>query len=102
MDFPFAARLALGDPRLALVEQLERMIHRFTDFALGRRRDAVAGVERGVDGGFEQGLGHRSFLRKRDVYIGDLRGFVGIWGRGVKAMCLPGDPSPLVIAGLDV
>src|SRR3984957_6811606 len=58
MHFPFAACLALGHARFALVEQIERMIDGVADLAFGRAGDAVAGVERGVDGGFESGSGH--------------------------------------------
>ncbi|MEH2493595.1 hypothetical protein V1294_000074 [Bradyrhizobium sp. AZCC 1678] len=63
IDLPLAASFALGDARLALVEQFERVIYSLANFALGRRRNAVAGIEGGVDGGFERGQGHRDFLR---------------------------------------
>src|ERR1700682_514387 len=46
----------------AMVDQIERMIHRVADFALGGGRDAVACIECGVDGGFEGGERHRDFL----------------------------------------
>jgi hypothetical protein len=46
IDLPLAAGLALGDAGLALVEQLQRGIDRVADFAPGRGRDAVAGIER--------------------------------------------------------
>jgi hypothetical protein len=49
------------------------MIHRVADFAPGRAGDTVAGVERGVDGGFEGGSGHQDSLEKA---IGS--GFFGI------------------------
>ena len=88
MDLPLAAGLALGNPRLAFVEQFERMIHGVADFALGRGRDAVAGIERGIDGGFQGGKGHRNFL---EISLGEEwswrangRGFFGIWGGRVK------------------
>jgi hypothetical protein len=108
VDLPLAAGLALGDADLAPVEQLERVIHRVPDFALGRGGDTVAGIERGVDGGFEGGKRHRDFL---GGFLGDFlganfasqaRGFVGIWGRRVKAHG-PVAPAafPLVVAGLD-
>ena len=64
IDLPFAAGLALGHACLALVEQIQRVIHGLADFAFGRGRDAVAGVERGVDGGFERGERHRAFLEE--------------------------------------
>src|ERR1700742_409708 len=62
MYFPFAACLALGHARLALVEQIECVSDGVADFAFGRAGDAVTGVERGVDGGFESGSGHRDSL----------------------------------------
>src|ERR1019366_483375 len=62
IDLPFAAGLALGNARLALVEQLQRVIHPLPDFAFSRGGDAVAGIERGIDGGFEGSQRHRDFL----------------------------------------
>src|SRR5579859_8003234 len=65
MDLPLAAGLAFGNPQLALVEQLERMIHRIPDFAPGCGGDAIARSERGIDGGFESGKRHRVSLSER-------------------------------------
>src|ERR1700727_2691753 len=86
MHFPFAACLALGHARFALVEQVERMIDRVTDLAFGRAGDAVTGVECGIDGGFESSSGHRDSLEKA---IGS--GFFGIWDERVKAGSLMGE-----------
>src|SRR5579859_4086559 len=58
MHRPLAACLALGHARLTLVEQVERVIDGVANLALGRGGNAFAGVERGVDGGFESGSGH--------------------------------------------
>src|SRR5258706_535480 len=44
------------------VEQVERVIHGLADLAPGRGRDALASIERAVDGGFESGQRHRDFL----------------------------------------
>src|SRR6185312_8845915 len=86
IDLPLAVSPALGNPRLALVEQFERVIDSLANLALGRRRNAVAGVEGGVDGGFERGQGHRDFL---GGFRADLTGFFGIWAGRVKAGCRP-------------
>ena len=67
--------LALGDARLALVEEIERVIDRLAHLALGRGRDAVAGIERGVDRGFEGGQRHRDFLGNFAGPRGALSGF---------------------------
>src|SRR5207249_6864464 len=91
IDLPLARGLALGDARLALVEQFERAIDGLANLALGRRRNAVAGIESGVDGGFERGQGHRVSLGFR----AKLTGFFGIWGGRVKA-----SPSSLRTPGL--
>src|SRR5581483_8509528 len=62
MHLPFAVSLTFGDARFAFVEQVERVIDGLADFAVGGGRNAFAGVERGVDGGFEGGSGHRVSL----------------------------------------
>ena len=46
----------------AAIEQLERPIDRVADFARGRGRDAVACIERGVNGGLQGGQRHRISL----------------------------------------
>ena len=83
IDLPFAAGLALGDARLALVEQFERGIDGVADFALGRGRDAVAGIERGVDWWIR---GRRETSRfpwsARDCQGGDLAGLLSGFGGG--------------------
>jgi hypothetical protein len=84
IDLPLAVSPALGHPRLALVEQIERAIDSLANLALGRRRNAVAGIEGGVDGGFECGQGHRDFLGDGDFRT-KLTGFFGIWRGRVKA-----------------
>src|SRR5438128_315223 len=63
VDLPLAIGAALGDAGLAFVQQLQRVIDGLANFTLGRRRDAVAGIECGVDGGFQRGQGHRDFLK---------------------------------------
>src|SRR5437764_1167229 len=84
MDLPLAARLALGDARLALVEQLERMIHRLADLASGRAADAIARVEGGIDGRFEGRQGHRISLAENDV-----RALSGFGGRESRSDACP-------------
>ena len=64
MDLPFAARLALGDARLTLVEKLERSLHGIADLAPGRGRDGLARIERALDGGLQSGQGHVGFLEE--------------------------------------
>jgi hypothetical protein len=93
------------------------MVHGVPDFALGRGGDTVAGIERGVDGGFEGDEGHRSFpwsfpwsfsleftleISLGRILPAQARGFVGIWGRRVKAhRSVVPTTFPLVVAGLD-
>src|SRR5580693_3246150 len=77
MDLPFAARVALGHPRLALVEQFERALDGVANLALGRGRDAVARFKRAVDGGFEGGQRHRGFLGAAAIFRGAFSGFGG-------------------------
>src|SRR4051794_13362104 len=70
----------LGHPRLALVQQAKRMLHRIAHLAFGRAIHGVTRVEGGVDGGFEGGERHRGvlgILLRREA-------FVGIWAGGVK------------------
>ena len=60
------------------------MIHGLADLALGRGRDALASIERAVNGGFEGGQRHRNFLGRWGSCSGE-RGFVRIWPGRVKA-----------------
>lgn len=46
---------ALGDAGRALVEQIERVVDAFADFALGRGIDGVPRLKGDVDGGFQGG-----------------------------------------------
>src|SRR5262249_47052482 len=55
---PGAVRLLLGDARLATVEQVERRLDGIAHWALGRRADVVARLERVVDRLGETGIGH--------------------------------------------
>ncbi|MGY4433028.1 hypothetical protein ACVWWO_005505 [Bradyrhizobium sp. F1.13.1] len=65
IDLPLAVGAALGNAGLALVQNLQRVIHGLADLAPGRGRDAVARLEGAVDGGFEGGQGHQDFLSGR-------------------------------------
>ena len=58
VDLPRAVRLRLGDARLALVEQIERELDGVAHFTLGGGVDGIAGVEGGVQRGFESGKRH--------------------------------------------
>src|SRR5271165_2591707 len=78
MDLPLAAGLALGDARLALVEQLQRPLHGLAHLALGRGRNAVACLKGGIDGGFESGQRHRGYPW---VFLRGGRRFSGFEGR---------------------
>jgi len=64
IDGPRAVRLVLGDAGLAAVEQGERGFHRLAHRALGLEADAVALLERGVDGGGKLGkVSHENPLK---------------------------------------
>ena len=80
LHLPFG--LALGDPHLAGVEQLERDLHRVADFALRRGRDAVAGVERGVDGDSREARDIGIPWERAGIVLAIWGAFVGIWAGG--------------------
>src|SRR5262249_45720529 len=77
VDAPAPITLTFGDARCAAVEQVERRLHGLAHSALGGGRDALARLERGIDGFGELVLRHDCpRLRARFVErgSGDVKG----------------------------